>query len=374
MNCLHLMPQDSLINIDLIKEINKHFPNNNHLFVLKHFRKEASHITNCVIDSSLFSLAELNQAHKEYSTIFLHSLFFSDKEIRSMSDELAKKIIWCVWGHDLYLVRRAKRLTLSDILHKSVHCVKKLGRGTYIRIHRDNAETARKVRLFKCVLIGYPYDKVMLCKKYGKNLNVNIAPYFSDFNKTKMNSLLQTQVMKTHAGTNVLLGHCGFHFIQHEKYLQKLSAYQHENIHVFMVLSYGASTEEIDRIQNTADKALGRDKYTIIKDIMSKDTYHDFLSNIDIAIFPYKHQSGVFNTVLLSYLGKKLYFSSHGVLYKGFKSLNLPVYDCEKIGRINFSEFISPAPAVNRDSLLYDIYNNDLNVQRWSNVFEDYCS
>lgn len=372
MRCLHLMPMNSSINVDLIHQINRHFPPEEHLFVLSVPRNDTTDIQNCIVAPDHFRVQYLNQNHARYDIIFLHSLNYSPAELLALQDDAAHKIIWCVWGHDLYSVHRKKQYTPRERIHEFWHFLKKLGRFTHLRVFLKQRKIVRKIRCFRCVLIGYPYDRMLLRKKYGKNLSIEIAPYFSSFDKADMAALLDQKNLSSHSGTNVLIGHCGFHFIEHQAYLQKLAAYRNENIHIHMVLSYGASAEEIRQIRETALRLFREDQITIIEEMMSKDDYHRYLSTMDVAIFPYTHQSGVFNTVLLSYLGTKMYFSSDGVLYKGFQEMGLPVFDCGAIGRIDYQDFCRPSEPPDRNAPLYDIYNNARNVERWYHIFQKY--
>lgn len=372
MRCLHLMPMNSSINVDLIHQINRHFPPEEHLFVLSAARDDTRDIPNCTVAPDHFHVQFLNQNHAQYDIIFLHSLFYSPNELLALRDEAAQKIIWCVWGHDLYSVHRKKQYTPGERIRECWHFLKKLGRFTHLRIYLKQRKVVRKVRQFRCVLIGYPYDRVRLFKKYGKKLPVEIAPYFSSFDKADMAALLDQKRLTSHNGFHVLIGHCGFHFIEHEACLQKLAAYRNENIHIHMVLSYGASPDEARRIRETAYRLFREDQITIIEDMMPKEEYHRYLSEMDAAIFPYTHQSGVFNTVLLSYLGTKMYFSPEGVLYRGFREMGLPVFDCTAIGRIDYADFCRPAGDPDRNSPMYDIYNNAKNVERWHHILQKY--
>ena len=374
MRCLHLMPMHSSINADLIHQFNLNFDPQMHLFVLKQDHPQTAGVPNCITDPSRFSVEYLNQHYAEYCSIFLHSLYLTPKELCALHPEAVRRIIWCVWGHDLYPVRRKQKHTFTGCIRQAVHCLKKLGRGTYLREHRQKNELERIIGKFRCILIGYPYDRIMLRKRYGPHVPIEIAPYFSDFDKADMARLAQEQSREHHEGINILIGHCGFHFIEHETYLRRLHQYCDENIRIHLVLSYGASSEEAAQIRNTALHLFRPEQIQITDQMMAKDDYHKLLSSMDIAIFPYLHQSGVFNTVLLSYLGKKMYFAPGGVLYQGFLETGLPVYDCTKIGKVPFSQFAAPPSPTDDSNPLYDIYDNQRNIQCWTAVLQQYAN
>ena len=164
---------------------------------------------------------------------------------------------------------------------------------------------------------------------------------------------------------NILLGHSGFEFIEHEKYLRKLSKYKDEDIHVFLVLSYGASEDRIQKLTKLAHDLIGADKCTIITEMMTRKKYYEFISTMDIAIFPFKHQSALGNTLRLANIRVKLYFHPKGVLAKGFLEGGVKTYDCRKIGKISFEEFVEPAERVNLKAPLFRVFNYQKCVEAW---------
>ncbi|GEM_PF-2061499 len=372
MTNLHLMLGDSTFNVDFAKQINNLFPYEANLFVLNKKQTDLKMEQNCVVNSSFFKPQFLNQHCKEYRYIVLHSLFFSDDEILALSDECAAKIIWCVWGHDLYSVHKKQQNSIKYYFHESVHAVKKVLRGTYIRQFIQKRNIAAKIGEFHLICIGYQYDQNMIRKKYGNKVNVKIAPYFSDFT---MNDLKELRSKKEHLvknpTKNILIGHSGFEFLEHEKYLNQLSKYKDEDIHINLVLAYGASAERINKLRKLAYSIFGQEKCTILTEMMPKDKYYDFLSTMDAAVFPYLHQSALANTKVMSYIGVKMYFNPRGVLYKGFSENNVPVYDCRKIGQISFNELFKYDQTVPTESPLYETFDYSKNQRIWKQILND---
>lgn len=368
MKNLHLMPMCTHLDDGMVFAINANFPLEENIFYHPAQRVPLREVENSFVVPEAFSVDYINENAKKYKRIILHSLFLSSNEIIKLTDEAAKKIVWIVWGHDLYSVYKKKALSLNYIVGESIHCVKKVLRGTYIRQFKARREVSRKVSLFQCIGIGYPYDEKMIRKKYGQKPTVVYGPVFSNnILSTKKRELRAKHLSCKSTVINILIGHSGFEFIEHEKYLQKLSKYKNENIHVYLVLAYGASEERIQKLRQLSDELFSSGQVTIITEMMKKEIYMEFLSTIDIAIFPFLHQSALSNTKSLAYMGAKMFFHPNGVLAKGFKEGGVKTFDCRKIGKISFSTFIKYDKIPNESALLFsDSY--DKCVTAWKKI------
>lgn len=370
MKNLHLMPMGSIFDDDLVTELNANFPKEFNVFYHAEQRERLKDVENSHVVPDAFTPEFINAHVKEYNKIFLHSLFLSPDDILRLTDEAAKKIVWIVWGHDLYTVKKKQKWTASRFMKESIHSAKKIVRGTYIRANRKKRAVADKVSKFKAIGIGYSYDEKEIRKKYGKTVPVVYGPYFSRTTQEKVDKLREMHLSKKDHCTNILIGHSGFEFLEHEKYLQKLSCYKHEDICVHMVLSYGASEDRIQKLSQMAISIFGEEKCNTITKMMSKNDYYEYLTKIDIAIFPFVHQSALGNAKRLAYMGTKLYFHPNGILAKGFQQDGMKVYDCREIGEVPFEQFIMndfiPEPSIP----LFNTFNYQRNVEAWRQLLE----
>lgn len=362
------MPMGSIFEDNIILQINGFCPHDQNLFVLRHKREAVQNVDNCVVDPTSFSVAYINQHYHEYHHIILHSLYLSPSEIVELTDEAAKKIIWCVWGHDLYDNTIRDPLSWRKFVSESIHCIKKVLRGTYLRMYKMNQQVKRKVSLFHCIAIGYFYDELMIRKKYGNAVPVCIAPYFSDFTMDDLLKLREKRQRNRGSTTNILIGHSGFKFLEHEKYLELLRRYASEDIHINLVLTYGASSERIEKLTQMAESYFGREKCTILTEMMPLREYYDFLSRMDIAIFGYKHQSALANTKVMAFTGTKMYFDPDGVLAKGFLQGGVQTFDCHEIGKVSFSELSKNDHPVDVNAPLFDTYYYEKNMTAWQSL------
>ena len=368
MKNLHLMPMNSVFDDDFITEINSNFSHSQNVFFHKKQREKLVDVDNSFVVPDAFTPEYINDHAEEYNKIFLHSLFLSPDEILRLTDNAAKKIVWIVWGHDLYTVKKKQKWTASRFVKESIHAVKKIIRGTYIRAYRKKRAVADKVSKFHAIGIGYSYDEKEIRKKYGKSVPVVYGPYFSRTTQEKVDKLREMHLSKQDHTVNILIGHSGFDFLEHEKYLQKLGHYKDKDICVHMVLSYGASEDRIQKLSEMAISIFGEEKCNIITKMMAKNDYYEYLTSIDIAIFPFVHQSALGNTKRLAYMGTKLYFHPDGILSKGFKQDGMKVYDCREIGEVPFEQFIMndfiPKPSIP----LFNTFNYQRNIEAWKQL------
>ena len=359
------MSLDSGFNARLMVELNTHFSIEDNYFVWRVGSKCPTGFRNAVTDPKWFSPEYINQHHGDWDQIFLHELFLTDRQILQLSDEAAKKITWVVWGHDLY--RKPPKPTMQP---RSIAVfVYRWLRQNSVFFRGYQHKVATKVSQFRRIAIGYPYDEVYIRKKYGSIVPVVYGPYFShDTDRKQADALRYLHAQQKHDSVNILIGHCGAPFIEHEKYLKKLVKYKNQPIHIFMVMSYLATSERITQVRMLAESLFTPEQFTIITELMPKEEYYQFLTRIDIAIFPFLHQSALGNTKRLAYMGVKLYFHPNGVLAKGFLSGGVDSCDCRKIGKLSYKEFSAPTTLPASDAPLFNSFDYNRNIQAWGKI------
>lgn len=371
MKNLHLMPMCTHLDDGMVKVLNSEFPTNENIFFHPEQREALIHVSNSYVVPEAFTPEYINEHAHEYKRVILHSLFFNGDEILRLTDEAAKKIVWIVWGHDLYSVHKKKRWTLQRFTHEAVHVVKKVLRGTYYRAYKKNVRITYKVGLFQCIGIGFPYDEFMIRKKYGNSPRVVYGPVFGPKAPDEIKFKLREQhIASSNACTNVIIGHSGFAFLEHEKYLKRLSRYKDENLHIYLILSYGADEERIRKLTALAYTLFREDQVTIITQMMDKEDYRELLAKMDIAIFPFRHQSALSNTQMMAFMGTKLYFDPRGVLAKGFQAGGVKSYDCRTIGKIPFSAFKEYHEVPPVDAPLFERGNYGNAVKAWKEILQ----
>lgn len=370
MKNLHLMPMGSVFDEDLIIELNANFPHVENEFILKSVRNRISGFENCQFCANVFSAKYINENEYKYNKVFLHSLFLDTNQLFMLNERSLHKLVWIVWGHDLYDNKGHSKLTANQYVSVIVHGVKKILRGTYIKMYLAERKRAKIISRFNSIGIGYKYDELMIRKKYGPDVRVVYGPYFSRTTEENVNKLREKHRQKEAGPINIMIGHSGFDFLEHERYLNRLSKYKHDNLHIYLILSYGATKERIQKLSDLANSIFGESKCTIITEMMSKDEYYEYLTKMDIAIFPFKHQSALGNTKRLAYMGVKLYLHPKGILYKGFKDSGVKTYNCLEIGKISFEKLCRNDTPVDTNAPLFDTFNYKNNVEAWRKLLE----
>ena len=366
---LHLMSVYTHFNSDMIQVLNHHFPQNMNLFVLRYPFPGMKEHNNCLADPSRFSVSYINSHAAEYNHIFLHFNYLKPYEIMRLSDEAASKIVWIVWGDDLYYVKyryeasNSPREFVRNTLYTWSHYSLLFG------IIRRKAKL--KIQKFHSIGIGYPYDEVEIRKNYGEKVPVVYAPVFSEnYSDKTYSELRQKHLNKKSTEINVLVGHSGFAFHDHEKSLRILSKFRDENIHINMVLSYGASETRIDKLTKMAVKYFGKEKVTILTDFMPYKDYCDFLASMDIALFPFAHQAALGNVNKLAYAGVKLYLDPEGALAKGFHAGGVETSDYNRIRNQNWADFCAPPAPINTEAPLFKTYSFQKSLNAWADLLD----
>lgn len=307
-------------------------------------------------------IAQLNREAMHFDLIVIHGFQFKPYELLLIRKKTRRKMAWCVWGHDLYRIKNIQKGNLSEKMYGLMK--------NFIYI----CFQVPFVKSMKCIGIGFPYDAVEIKKWYG-NTPIKRAPYGLGYNYDELKKLKGEKVKshyKDNNTVNILLGHCGYQYLNHIKNLERLEKYNKYNIKVFLPLSYGDESyiqSIIDYCKNNSSRL----KIEILTELMSGETYLDFLSDMDIAIFDYDQQAALGNIYVLLYFEKKIYLSDTGILYKGFKSQKISVYSTKDIGQVPYSEFINVEyPKRNGVVTSEKSFDNAQITEDWNSFFR-YC-
>lgn len=360
---IHLMPAaDSIFNVEFVKFVNMNFAPEEHLFVI--FSSKALPVfdeyRNVIIKDRL-NLDVFNQIAPYSDSLFVHGLAFSAWELIRMRKEYARKIIWCVWGHDLY------RYSWGDAI-KEHFSLKNLARWIYVRFLKLIWKLVdRKIACFKAGVASFIKDCQLLKKRYP-SLTVYNAVYPFGHYLNELQSL-ECSCPKR----RILLGHSAFPFLKHEKYLYLLQKYLHEDFQLVIPLTYGV-LDYADRIEKKAKEIYG-DRALVIRESLSWIDYAKLLKTIDVAIFDYRHQSALGNIYLLLYLGKKIYLSGNGLIYNGLSDIgegkNVKVYDCSDVGKVSYGQFMfEHSEAGEGVEYARQFFDKSIVLAKWREIFK----
>lgn len=357
MKYLHYMPVSSpLYNNMIIDMINNNecFDSYEHEFYLIN-KQSLKYNYNNVSFIPNYNANKLQKDSVNYDYIFIHGWNFSFYEQIFLRKRLLNKIIWCVWGHDLY---RYKNISLkghfSDII-KSI--IKYLLR--YIQ--------TKKIKQIFGVCYGFPYDKVEIKNRYGDNLRIFEAPYGLGYDFSLVNNVKSHKRLITNS-IRIMIGHCAFPFLQHYKLLEELRRFENKEITICLPLGYGDEEYKQNLIEYLKEYPIRIELYD---EYLTPENYLKLLSSIDIAIFDYKHQAALANIYLLLYFEKKIYLNFDGVIAKGFREIGIQVFNTEDLKEISFNSLTDMNFDISKGvNWSYNILNQETIINKWKYVFE----
>lgn len=344
---VHIMPHPSTIyNRQIVEMINDnpdYFNPDEHLFVIAHEKTYADvkQFPNTIHEPKLL---EDSKVIKKYATearwIFLHENYLPLKVLLPLQKKTFSKIIWCVWGHDLY--NNVEKISL-------LHSAKK-----YIgKIIRDHI-----TKKYYAIGIGFEYDNIEIRKKYG-DIRIVHTPYgYVKGQKQFIDKVLGKTT--THQYTKVMIGHSAYPFLNHERILDLLAKYKDEDIVISLVLAYGEK-DYAKRIQDKAIGIFGKDKVEINQELSAREDYIKYLDTIDICIFDFAIQAALGNFYLLCYMKKKFFLNKDGILKIAADSEKMETYTTDQISTMDFDTFRKPLSNTVNEYKFGDKYINDDN-------------
>lgn len=320
---IHIMSSDTSIHnrniVKMINESSKFIPSRHAFyFMFEGENDELRKYGNCFYNRNVDSVSKLIQFLDEADILIMHGLNIQWWLLYFIPRKKLKKMVWVVWGHDLYIIESKNKLInyLKEIRWK-LFCF--------------------RLKKIRAVGIGFKYDSLRIHESL-RNVEILNMPYFqgdlSDY------SQYQESIKSNHA-TKIMVGHASFEYLNHLEILEKLSKYKNENIIISLVLVYGPSGYA-ETVINKAISLFGMKKVEIIDKKMPYEQYVQYLKTVDIAILDYKHQAALGNFYLLCLFGKKMYLHKKGILKQCLILEGAKTFSTDCIGKISFDTFIEP--------------------------------
>ncbi|MDU1509624.1 MAG: TDP-N-acetylfucosamine:lipid II N-acetylfucosaminyltransferase [Clostridium butyricum] len=351
---IHIFPREKF-TVAYINFINKNFCRDKHLFFLhgsndsyKESDLEFSDNVKDIDENMYLFLVRLNRSKK----ILIHSLIIPKKLLvfLAVQKRLLNKMIWIVWGADLYYYREIKHNYKEKLLEYF--------RRKFIK-NVDSMAT----------LVREDYD--LAIKWYKTNAKYFYAAYM-DNEKT-------IQYLKNIRGLNdditkdyisILIGNSATETNNHIEVFKLLEKYKKEKIKIVCPLSYGDlkyAEQIIDCGKNIFD-----DKFIPLTSFMDSNEYMDLLNSVDIGIFNNNRQQALGNIFSLGYLGKKVYIRDDTSMWNELNSfLKLRISKISKLKEEDFKSFIYISDhdkQVNYMNLKHRYDTESIRIT-WENIF-----
>ncbi len=365
---IHMMPMGaSSFCVKFILFVNENI-GGEHLFVLKAQNPiaELSQFDNVVYEWGNSNIDILYKYVNRGEIIILHSFPYDLYSCVFINKCLLNKIIWWVWGHDLYKVHRVRH-EVFNIRSWIFYVIKRGINFIYSPLYQMLWDLVFRFKLssLHSVVVCCQADANTVKRKLGNNMKVFQSSYTTGYFNEDFDNISDVE---KDGCVWIMIGHSAFEFLQHKKYLDELAIYSKENIKIILPLSYG-DKKYSERISAYARKIYG-EKVVILSENLDFLSYVALIKKIDVAIFDYNHQSALGNLALLFLFRKKVYLSPKGVLYNTFMKDGISVYDCTTIGKISFKEFIkSSKPTLKGWEYANKAFDKQLLIKSYNDLF-----
>lgn len=354
------MHNSTLFNIQFQNFIEENATCRNQLFVYRYRGEEVSkkHQMDTVYDKNIDNVSSVNKYLKKGCCIVVHNLAWEYSELKKIDNIDAQKIIWCVWGGDLY--RYPKKL---NFFWSGIRSIYHVFNGKYMTQYIAK----QKICMFNGIVASFIGDRNYVKQKLHYNGKLYNAVYPMGYWKEDIDRWTnEGKTYKPKEKLNILIGHSGFSFLKHEKYLRKLLKYKNK-INIVLPLNYG-DDGYIEYIAELAEKLYSANELTIIRENMSQENYCKLLMNIDIAVLDFEHQAALGNIYLLMYLKKHIYLNSKGILYNSFRKLGLTVFDCDIIGHAELKQLHVENDFTKNRHYATEMFDKNIAIQRWNEI------
>lgn len=257
--------------------------------------------------------------------IFCHPLNLTFVRCLLIPKNIAKKIVWRTWGHDI---------RSYDDIPKNNDIIWSLKRRLFhLYIH--------KVKEFKCIGIANAVDKVNVNNVFGYDQKTIILPYGS----TKVNILKKIRATETvddnsNKCIRIFVGHNGNSADRHINILNTLAKFSDQNISVVVDLINGTDQEYVNHVKSYASDVFGS-KVVILNDFMSFEDFSRVIYSCQICLLDNIYSNGLGTLGIMAYFHKKMYFNRNGNISQALRIAGVVPNYIDEIHDMNFSSFVA---------------------------------
>lgn len=300
------------------------------------------------IINGLRLLRDLNTSEK----IFIHGLFSPYLLLMlCFQPWLLKKSNWVIWGGDLHQFSTKKgtlKSRLEEVLRKI--CIRRFSELT--TIIRGDYELAKKWYGAKGRHVRAMYPTPLKAKKIDEI--IHSAPSQKDID------FVSVQIGNSATPSN-----------NHFEILDLLKKYQHCNIRVYVLLSYGMN-DYADKVI-AYGRSIFQEKFIPVTEYMKFEDFVHFMNQMDIVILNHRRQQALGNILLAAYLKKKIFLNEESTLWVLFRNdLQIQIESTAEIENISFESFTDRVNDVLEASKkkVEQIIDEKYVVELWNSLFD----
>lgn len=324
-----------------------------------------------VLEKSSCTVELIRKALEIAEIVLIHNNGFSNSEIAKLTDAEAGRIVWSVWGPDLYKNDSLKKR--RSLFYKSARFIYHLIRYKHIETFKNFqnqiALAESKINKFHAITAGFEGDIAEIKKRFP-NVPVLQALYPAESSLDNI-ILWQEKVLSDNNQhkVRILLGHCAFSHLKHKKWLKNLYPVR-DKVELYIPLNYG-NKKYADKIEKLAKKLYGN-AAIVYRETMTPEKYFvQILAKVDFAIFDFEIQSAYGNALMLLYQGKKVYYPQNSAMYIGLSNAGVAVSKIEDLDIKN----IDNLPCLDYKEIQKNIdfatkrMNLKTHAEQWNSVF-----
>lgn len=304
-------------------------------------------------------LSKLCELLSEADRVVLHSMH-SEGLIQMyylirVSKKLNKKIVWLIWGHDLYDAYYAAR------------CIKGLRWGYIMHFLKSAvAEIFRRklIRELYCI-IGEKSDIDLVKKLYNtdaKLMDYNFLGYGTE--QPIDCKSIEKSTKRIFVG-NHLDPHC-----RYEETFRKIASIDDGKLEVFCVARGYTEKNKYSKETIGVGRKLFGERLHLITDFSRYEDYCKLLSTMDIAIFNIDRQMAQGTAFILLYYGKKVFFSRENGNYNEFASMGIKVFNMDEFNRSEIDKKFSKEEVEQIRDILIEQLSDDSFCRRWKTFLD----
>lgn len=350
-----------LFNCQIQHFIRNNFSAEDHCFIYRYeenIPKELIQDDNTKHDETIGNPSKLSVYASNADYIILHNLTYNYEDLISVDSECLHKLIWIVWGGDLYRISDKQSkiyLGLRNIYH-------------FINGYTRKKELANhKIRQFAGISALFSGDRYYVSSKIGYNGKILDAGYPLGYYNKDIDCWVKS---KNDSKKTIMIGHSGFEYLNHIKYLEMLKKYKNE-IKLLIPLNYG-NEQYIEKIKKYLNKYYYDANVDVVLNKLPPDEYCSLLNGVDIAIIDCLQQSALGNIFVLLYLEKKVFLNKNGVLYTGFIKDGVKVYRTDSIRGMSMKELLNKDDYTFNKQYASRILDEKETVKRWKVFFDNF--
>ena len=325
---IHIMPDDKFID-DFIRMSEKYNADYSSYLIFSHnepkYVKSHNKDINFLRDNSEFELNQnLIDELNKCKVIILHSFNWKYLNfIKQIAKEI--KVIWILWGIDVYNAIPKSKYLSSDTLAMQYTNSLTGKLKFYVRLFLNNfilkkQKACREIIKHVDFCATLVKDDINLVKKINPKIE---GLYFNYFNETGYN-LFEIEKSEISNG-NILLGNSANPSNEHSSALKLLSEINFKG-EIYCPLSYSGTEVYINNVIKLGNQLFG-DKFIPLTEFLKYEEYSKIISDSDIVLMNHIRQQAVGNIFKSISLLKPVILNKKSYLRSTFSEWGLKIYD-----------------------------------------------